>query len=84
MTCLDRDGTLDMIFPTCDRQSSSAGTGSECSINIAYNRQIPICPGITSEQTSSASTELKCRGWGELCVPDEKFELSFEEGSEVS
>lgn len=34
---VDRDGTIDVIFPTCD------GSGDNCFINIAFNRQIPLC-----------------------------------------
>lgn len=35
---MDGDGTIDVVFPTCDDE----GRG-ECYINIAYNRQIPLC-----------------------------------------
>ena len=70
----DRDGTMDIIFPICARTSTSAGTGSECSVNIAYNRQIPICSGIASD----TSNGTKCRGWGELCVSDPNYTFSFE------
>lgn len=34
---IDRDGTIDVIFPTCDR------SGDNCYINVAFNRQIPLC-----------------------------------------
>ncbi|KAJ1030055.1 hypothetical protein NDA16_000968 [Ustilago loliicola] len=34
---IDRDGTIDVIFPTCDRSSDN------CYINVAFNRQIPLC-----------------------------------------
>ncbi|CDU23256.1 uncharacterized protein SPSC_01885 [Sporisorium scitamineum] len=34
---IDRDGTIDVIFPTCDR------SGDKCFINVAFNRQIPLC-----------------------------------------
>jgi integrin alpha FG-GAP repeat containing protein 1 len=83
----DRDGTIDIIFPTCARQSNSAGTGSDCSINIAYNRQVPICSGLNSETTNNGAAEqgkLSCRGWGELCVSDPDFSFSFDQGDDVS
>ncbi|KAK0567574.1 hypothetical protein OC844_000157 [Tilletia horrida] len=35
---MDRDGTIDVVFPSCD-----SGSNGECYINIAYNRQIPLC-----------------------------------------
>ncbi|KAL9936040.1 hypothetical protein V8E36_004882 [Tilletia maclaganii] len=35
---MDRDGTIDVIFPSCE-----SGSKGECHINIAYNRQIPLC-----------------------------------------
>ncbi|SOV01428.1 uncharacterized protein UDID_01003 [Ustilago sp. UG-2017a] len=34
---IDRDGTIDVIFPTCDR------SGGNCFINVAFNRQMPLC-----------------------------------------
>ncbi|KIS72216.1 uncharacterized protein UMAG_11447 [Mycosarcoma maydis] len=34
---IDRDGTIDVIFPTCDR------SGDNCFINVAFNRQVPLC-----------------------------------------
>lgn len=78
---------MDIIFPTCARQSSSAGTGVDCALNIAYNKQVPICIGIASENSTSGAAEsgtLKCRGWGDLCVGDESFDFSFDPASEVS
>ncbi|KAE8259615.1 hypothetical protein A4X13_0g905 [Tilletia indica] len=35
---MDRDGTIDVVFPSCE-----SGSGGECHINVAYNRQIPLC-----------------------------------------
>ncbi|CEH13719.1 Predicted membrane protein [Ceraceosorus bombacis] len=32
---MDRDGTMDVVFPACDSKG--------CSINIAHNRQMPLC-----------------------------------------
>ncbi|KAN0066109.1 hypothetical protein ACQY0O_000203 [Thecaphora frezii] len=34
---MDRDGTIDVVFPSCDSD------GSNCFVNVAYNRQIPLC-----------------------------------------
>ncbi|KAI0071009.1 hypothetical protein K474DRAFT_1712830 [Panus rudis PR-1116 ss-1] len=39
---------MDMIFVTCDSVSSSTGVGSNCMLNIAYNKQLPLCPSTTS------------------------------------
>ena len=79
---IDRDGTLDIVFPTCSRQSVASGIGSDCSINIAYNKQVPVCSG--EEATHGADGALICRGWGELCGADESFDFDFTAGSEVS
>jgi integrin alpha FG-GAP repeat containing protein 1 len=78
---------MDMIFPVCGRRSSLAGTGSECSLNIAYNRQVPICSGVGAENANNGAAvadSLKCRGWGELCMADPGFTFSFEPSGEVS
>jgi hypothetical protein len=83
---LDRDGTMDIIFPTCAQHSSSAGTGSDCALNIAYNKQVPICSGISSENVTLGledAQSLKCRGWAELCVGDENFNFTFDTANEV-
>lgn len=34
---IDRDGTIDVIFPTCDP------SGDKCFVNVAFNRQVPLC-----------------------------------------
>lgn len=84
---VDRDGTIDIVFPICSRVSSSTGAGSDCSIIIAYNRQVPICSGLNAGQTNNGAadtTTLKCRGWGNLCVGDSTFAFVFEGQSEVS
>ncbi|WVF71448.1 hypothetical protein IAT40_006252 [Kwoniella sp. CBS 6097] len=74
---MNRDGSIDIIFPTCNSHSKSSGLGKQCSINIAYNKQVPVC----STEGSQASVEgkLKCRGWRELCLADDAFEFSFDE-----
>ncbi|EIW70623.1 hypothetical protein TREMEDRAFT_28893 [Tremella mesenterica DSM 1558] len=78
---MNRDGSIDIIFPTCSGHSSSTGLGSDCSINIAYNQQVPICSTERSQNTKDGS--LKCRGWGELCTRDENFSFSFDSSSET-
>ncbi|GFZ43951.1 hypothetical protein JCM24511_01671 [Saitozyma sp. JCM 24511] len=77
---MNRDGSLDIVFPTCDRHSTSTGVGFDCKVNIAYNRQVPACGTEASQYKSDQS--LKCRGWGELCVADDSFEFSFDSSSE--
>jgi integrin alpha FG-GAP repeat containing protein 1 len=71
----DRDGGIDLVFPVCSHHSTSSGIGSDCSINIAYNKQAPLCSGETTTMNSDGS--IKCRGWGELCVADGGYEFSF-------
>ncbi|KAF5372918.1 hypothetical protein D9758_001485 [Tetrapyrgos nigripes] len=69
---VDRDGTIDMVFPTCSSVSNS-GVGSDCSINIAYNQQLPLC-----SSSDIQSGKRGCRSPEDLCVadPDFKFDLS--------
>ncbi|KAK8864374.1 hypothetical protein IAR55_001622 [Kwoniella newhampshirensis] len=73
---MNRDGSVDMIFPVCARHSASTGIGQECNINIAYSKQSPVCTTESSQQNKDRG--LKCRGWGELCVADEGFDFSFD------
>jgi integrin alpha FG-GAP repeat containing protein 1 len=63
---LDRDGTIDMLFPRCE------GEGSSCELNIVYNQQIPLC--------SSKKKKLgdKCRLAEELCTSDANFKFEFD------
>ncbi|KAL0947607.1 hypothetical protein HGRIS_013696 [Hohenbuehelia grisea] len=69
---MDRDGTLDMVFTTCSYVSQTTGVGTDCSINVAYNKQLPLCAS-----TSSKKNKTKCRPPDDLCVadPDFKFDL---------
>jgi integrin alpha FG-GAP repeat containing protein 1 len=78
---IDRDGTMDIVFPTCSRHSSSTGLGHDCSINIAYNKQIPTCSSEGSKFGSDG--KITCRGHGDMCRsdPDYAFDLT---SSEVS
>lgn len=78
---------MDIVFPVCGRHSSSSGAGSDCSLNIAYNRQVPVCTGVGSEYNNNGavtSEVLLCRGWGSLCVADPSFEFAFDSSNDVS
>ncbi|KDN40618.1 hypothetical protein RSAG8_07947, partial [Rhizoctonia solani AG-8 WAC10335] len=70
---MDRDGTLDMIFPICTSFSSQTGVGLDCAIHIAYNTQVPLCP--SAGGISSGGN--KCRSPGNLCVADDAFGFEF-------
>jgi integrin alpha FG-GAP repeat containing protein 1 len=75
---MDRDGTIDVVFPSCD--------SNQCYVNIAYNRQMPLCsekrndwfgvgPGgaLTSNQTAN------CRDTeSNLCTADDSFSFDFD------
>nr|XP_019007302.1 uncharacterized protein I203_00900 [Kwoniella mangroviensis CBS 8507]OCF70763.1 hypothetical protein I203_00900 [Kwoniella mangroviensis CBS 8507] len=73
---IDRDGSIDIIFPTCKQHSKSTGIGTECNINIAYNKQVPVCSTEGSQMTKEG--KLECRGWGDLCQADDGFDFSFD------
>ncbi|WVQ82354.1 hypothetical protein IAT38_004482 [Cryptococcus sp. DSM 104549] len=74
---MNRDGSIDIIFPTCAKHSTSTGVGTDCSIHIAHNKQVPVCSTEAAQRAKDGS--LKCRGWGEMCISDEGFEFSFDE-----
>lgn len=74
----DRDGTLDMVFPTCSSFSTRTGIGKDCSINIAYNQQIPLC------SATSLGGSASCRDPQALCSSDPAFSFDFTEGGDVS
>ncbi|CAE6446827.1 unnamed protein product [Rhizoctonia solani] len=76
---MDRDGTLDMIFPVCKSFSSKTGVGLDCSIHIVYNKQIPLCP--SAGGISSGGGKSKCRSPGNLCVADDAFGFDFGENA---
>jgi hypothetical protein len=79
----DRDGTIDMIFATCSSVSQSTGVGTGCSINVAYNRQLPLCESSTSPSVVGGKTV--CRPLDTLCQrdPNFKFDLSDREANDV-
>ncbi|KZV83486.1 hypothetical protein EXIGLDRAFT_683764 [Exidia glandulosa HHB12029] len=64
---MDRDGTIDIVFPTC-KSTSRSGVGTDCKINIAYNQQLPLCKN---------SQEKNCRSPEELCVADPHFSFDL-------
>lgn len=67
-----------MIFPTCSSFSTRTGIGNDCSINIAYNKQIPLC------STTSLAGSDSCRDPQILCSADPSFSFDFTEGGDVS
>ncbi|KAH9890573.1 hypothetical protein C8Q73DRAFT_793017 [Cubamyces lactineus] len=72
---IDRDGTLDMLFPTCSSVSTSTGIGSKCSINIAYNKQLPLCTSSTAP--SVVNGKRVCRPPDDLCTADPNFQFDL-------
>ncbi|EIN08003.1 hypothetical protein PUNSTDRAFT_121158 [Punctularia strigosozonata HHB-11173 SS5] len=76
---IDRDGTIDMIFPTCTDVSSTTGIGTECKINIAYNQQLPLCTSSTSQAIKNG--KRSCRPPEELCTADNNFKFDLSERS---
>ncbi|ELU43764.1 T-cell immunomodulatory protein [Rhizoctonia solani AG-1 IA] len=75
----DRDGTLDIVFPVCKSFSSKTGVGLDCSVHIAYNKQIPLCP--SAGGIPSGGSKSKCRSPGDLCVADEAFGFKFDQSA---
>ncbi|KAJ3295635.1 hypothetical protein HK104_002440 [Borealophlyctis nickersoniae] len=59
---MDGDGTIDLVFPTCDNR--------DCQIHIAYNRQVPLCQPAETETVG-------CRSPHDLCVADEQFSFDM-------
>ncbi|KZT24072.1 hypothetical protein NEOLEDRAFT_1135604 [Neolentinus lepideus HHB14362 ss-1] len=74
---IDRDGTIDMLFPTCSSVSPVTGLGTKCYINIAYNKQLPLCTSTTDSGVKGGSRV--CRPPEELCTPDSDFMYDFGE-----
>ena len=72
---LDRDGTIDLIFPSCNQVDSSTGIGTDCFINIAYNQQLGLCTSTTDPGIKGGRV---CRRPEDLCTadPDFKFDLT--------
>ncbi|CED84767.1 Predicted membrane protein [Phaffia rhodozyma] len=74
---IDRDGTLDMIFPVCKSFSASTGIGQDCSVNVVYNQQIPLC-STTSTVVLDKEGKRICRDSADLCVADSGFKFEFD------
>jgi len=74
---VDRDGTIDMVFPVCESVDSN-GVGHGCSINVAYNKQMGFCTAGLGERDKEA-----CRRPDTLCRPDPNFKFDVSENSEV-
>ena len=72
-----------MFFATCATVSPATGIGSTCSINIAYNKQLPLCT--SSTQQSLISDKRVCRPPDDLCTADAdfKFDLGQRTDNEV-
>ena len=81
---IDRDGTIDLVFPTCSQVSQSTGLGTDCYINIAFNQQLDLCASTT---VSGMKNNVRvCRPPTNLCVadPNFKFNLTDSPSNDVS
>lgn len=86
---MDRDGTIDLVFPTCHSVSTSTGMGRGCSINIAYNRQKPLCRKATGSllggwQAVMDAGNTNCRDPERLCEADIEFSFDLDPDGDVS
>ncbi|KAK2460674.1 hypothetical protein APHAL10511_007144 [Amanita phalloides] len=75
---IDRDGTIDMIFPTCSHVSAD-GVGEDCYINIAFNQQLSLCSSTTKSDAKQGVRS--CRSPQDLCIADPNFRFDFSEGA---
>ncbi|KIJ63277.1 hypothetical protein HYDPIDRAFT_92805 [Hydnomerulius pinastri MD-312] len=73
---IDRDGTIDMVFPTCSSVSATTGVGSGCLINIAYNQQLSLCNSATTSSVDKEGNRV-CRPPEELCTADPNFKYDL-------
>jgi integrin alpha FG-GAP repeat containing protein 1 len=69
---------MDMVFTTCS-SVSSIGVGTDCSINIAYNKQLQLC---TSSVSGVMNGKRTCRPPDLLCSADPNFSFDFTESSD--
>ncbi|THH31537.1 hypothetical protein EUX98_g2653 [Antrodiella citrinella] len=74
---IDRDGTIDMLFVTCDSVSNGSGIGSGCNMNIAYNKQLPLCSSTATQNIKNG--KRVCRLPTDLCVADPDFQFDLRE-----
>ncbi|THG98045.1 hypothetical protein EW026_g4082 [Hermanssonia centrifuga] len=77
---IDRDGTIDMLFVTCDSVSKLTGAGSKCKINIAYNKQLPLCASATAPSVRKG--KRVCRSPDDLCTADPDFQFDLHESDD--
>jgi integrin alpha FG-GAP repeat containing protein 1 len=68
-----------MVFTTCTSVSTSTGVGTDCAINIAYNKQYTLCAAGDSGLKKGVRT---CRPPEDLCTADPAF--SFDMNSATS
>ncbi len=85
----DRDGTIDLVFPTCRSHNTGSGIGSGCRINIAYNKQKPLCvdPALNWLKAAGQAVVGKkqdCRKHTELCQADVNFDFVLDPTGDVS
>lgn len=71
---INRDGTIDLIFPTCERVTG-AGVGVLCEINVAYNQQLPLCTLAT--ESGMRKGVRYCRRPEDLCTADMGFKFNL-------
>lgn len=67
-----------MVFATCSSVSSS-GIGSSCNINIAFNKQLPLCASTTDSGLRNG--KRVCRPPEQLCTADPDFNFDFTESN---
>ncbi|KIJ94536.1 hypothetical protein K443DRAFT_683654 [Laccaria amethystina LaAM-08-1] len=72
---INRDGTIDMVFPTCAHVSSSTGVGTDCYINIAFNEQLQLCASSTDSGVKKGVRV--CRPPEDLCTSDPNFRFNL-------
>ena len=72
-----------MVFATCSSVSRSTGLGNDCYVNIAYNRQLPLCKSTTTPRFKNG--QRTCRAPEELCIADPNFtfDLNDRPGNDV-
>ena len=68
---------MDMLIVTCDSVSKSTGIGSGCKLNIAYNKQLPICTSATAR--SIRNGKAVCRPPDGLCEADPDFTFNLQD-----
>jgi len=72
-----------MVFATCSSVSKSTGLGNDCYVNVAYNKQLPLCASTTTP--SYRNGQRVCRAPEALCIADQNstFDLSDRPGNDV-